>query len=1156
MADVRINDLTLDELLTTDVSFELQRSTGAGGATRRSTLEKILEASQKWKGLYDVREAGVLGNGTDESGLLNQAYVEAQADSRYLYIPNNMNVSIASTVRCRTPTLGEGGISNAYNKGPRITNIGINNIYTPMIQLDTTLDLNLHAYFAWKGVQLHGNSANASLKCSGFNTIGGRATPGDWDSSIRCLTNYLFDDYTVQDCYGFGFRIVGFIGMIRRARMYNNGINRLILGNACLVEGGEYVPARDVVGAMTGVNSWGLQLIASDGKAIRDSESVHKIHLNSVCIESNGVCNGLQVGENLVNIKTTNLYLEGFESDSVQTCYSLDVGSVGRSEDPNSSTYALLPATGLAANAVVGITFDSGAVGGASGYQAKGGRARFNNIRGLTFLGKNSMSSKQCEFTDKCFDIIGMPAGTGVQSESYYYKDAWITDATGTMGSNNRSVILNPNGKGGLRGWESVVDYSSGRVTATEELNFTRAGSSSLKITHSGAALPLYYGNPVTGNEFLKCNPHGLSGRILRNKMLGLACWVYIPAGGDYVGGKFSPGVHVYYQYDTSNGAGTWVNSMPYPRTFQYTYQNSGDPAYYDAQFFTPDRWHLLYMWVKLPDLPIRDVGVVLFPLTKNTNITNPVGPNSFYVSDLRLAVNPASMERLAEGIWDFDPEAGTVLSGGAIETWGLTVPSSDTVYSMPGDIHRNSAPTAGGIAEWECVTKGKPGVWAVSKRLADIASVLEYDFSKSSMAEAAIKGPALSVTRASDAWMRQADGKLVKVLANVPRVGHFPGTQQSTRVSGIGSKWAATPTSGGLLLEGARTNMVPDSRIPSGWTGSGATVEYSTIAGPDLGLAEAVKITETTATSSHLAYSNCGLANGSYVDGGAYTFSIFMKAGTSSVGRLSTKNKSNDSYSTITVDLTNGNIVASAFVGTTVSAVGVESYINGWYRLWIACNNVGTGVTTTPDFQMYSCLNDGAGTTSFTGNGSYLYVWGPQIEAGEDVTSYIRTTGTAVTRAADVLATASLATNQQLVPDASTIYMDYFVQNKADSTICTPLRFSNSVTPSHFFQVTANYGQVELLINGPGGYGNWEFGAVEYGPRQRQVALAWKSGGSYFHGVDRGGTVLTTTSLGGVTGALPAMDRVRVGSSYVIVQNLKVVPTHHSDEQLQAGTL
>lgn len=711
MADIRvkINSLTLEDALAFDSSFELQRSLAAGSASRRSTLDKILQASQKWKGIYDVREAGIIGDGSDETAKLNLAYTQAYADNRYVWIPPRFKIGISAKINAKTPTLGGGEIFGQKPNGhASIVNIGINDIYTPMLEADTLVTPELKQFFTIKGVRLEGrNSWSGSLRCSGFNVVSGRVIPGDFTSEIRCLTFYLLDSFAISYCYGFGARVGGFIGMVRNCDMYYNGINRFMISNAVNFEGGQFVSADSLstgTGTMLGVNSWALQLIASDDRAIISGEGVGGVRLSGVSIESGAVCNGLAVGEGIANLHMDTVRFEGFQGDPSSICYSVDIGSLGRSENSVSSTYALVAATGLQSDAVQGVTLTNCPLSSGASYKDLGARVRFNNIDRLYFVGQNSATTKGIEFTDKCRNVRGLPTGTAIQSSAYYARDGWTIDRSLRMGRRASNVIVNPNGAGGVRGWKDFVDNTSGRVSLSEDLSRTRGAASSLKVSHNGSTVPsLNY-----ASEYVKLVPFGLAERNLSGKRLSLTGWMYIPGIADYSAQTLGPAIGIYYEEDTSNGGNTWVVRNNHLYDTQYSYLAS---AVWNAVLFaTPYAWHLLRVWAELPTNPIRNVAIIVYPIYTNANAVQPTASHYINLEGLALCVDSPSIEAQAEGLWDFDELSGAVLAGGAIQTFGTGPPTNPNIFSKRGDQVLSTVPQIDQPLGWVAVADGVSG--------------------------------------------------------------------------------------------------------------------------------------------------------------------------------------------------------------------------------------------------------------------------------------------------------------------------------------------------------------------------------------------------------------------------------------------------------------
>ena len=190
--------------------------------------------------------------------------------------------------------------------------------------------------------------------------------------------------------------------------------------------------------------------------------------------------------------------------------------------------------------------------------------------------------------------------------------------------------------------------------------------------------------------------------------------------------------------------------------------------------------------------------------------------------------------------------------------------------------------------------------------------------------------------------------------------------------------------TKGALLLEPTRTNLITQSESFDNayWTKSGASV-VSGFASPD-GTSNAFKLVEDTNNSSHSLQS-------SFVSGasGADTFSIFAK----SDGRFNFSIVE-DAYTGINVivNLQDGTIT------TTGQQANIISLKNGWYRI-----DVTRADNSSPSRWLISLL-DSSNNASFQGNGtSGIYIYGAQVEQGSYATSYIPTSGSAVTRVQDV---------------------------------------------------------------------------------------------------------------------------------------------------------
>ena len=226
---------------------------------------------------------------------------------------------------------------------------------------------------------------------------------------------------------------------------------------------------------------------------------------------------------------------------------------------------------------------------------------------------------------------------------------------------------------------------------------------------------------------------------------------------------------------------------------------------------------------------------------------------------------------------------------------------------------------------------------------------------------------------------------------SGAPRFDHDPATNESL----------------GLLIEEARTNSEQYSQgFTSGWSLSYA--QTTTGQSDPMGGTDAILVKQTNGTSTRqFIASSTGLNFGS----NAYTVSVFVKyvnydyviftgrdqdGPDSRIGYLLPKLRFQFSTETIAFQ-------ESTWGGTETLDYGFEKYSNGWYRLWMTRNISARtnrwGIAVQSDYAV------GVNDLNFvTGdNSSSVLAFGFQAEQGSFPTSYIPTSGSAVTRAADV---------------------------------------------------------------------------------------------------------------------------------------------------------
>lgn len=236
---------------------------------------------------------------------------------------------------------------------------------------------------------------------------------------------------------------------------------------------------------------------------------------------------------------------------------------------------------------------------------------------------------------------------------------------------------------------------------------------------------------------------------------------------------------------------------------------------------------------------------------------------------------------------------------------------------------------------------------------------------------------PRITFTRASTATYFDANGVMRTASNNEPRFDHNPVTGESL----------------GLLIEEQRTNLLTYSEQfdNAAWNKTRSSITANSIAAPD-GTLTADKFVENTDNDIH--YIRISTTNGN----ATYTFAIYVKAAERTNVRIDLSDNTtgvvagwfNLALGTITNSLASGSWTAPS---ATITPVG-----DGWYR----CSVTGTRGAGTATVGQVFTISSGT-TTSYLGDGtSGLYIWGAQLEAGAFPTSYIKTEGSQVTRAAD----------------------------------------------------------------------------------------------------------------------------------------------------------
>jgi hypothetical protein len=218
--------------------------------------------------------------------------------------------------------------------------------------------------------------------------------------------------------------------------------------------------------------------------------------------------------------------------------------------------------------------------------------------------------------------------------------------------------------------------------------------------------------------------------------------------------------------------------------------------------------------------------------------------------------------------------------------------------------------------------------------------------------------------------------------------------------------------------VEEERTNLLVRSEEfdNANWgKGSPATVTVSTesIASP-AGDATVQKVKEATTTGAHFMNQPPTVAAST-----VHTLSFFAKSAERTL--IDVIVGQGTAYTARGFNLSTGVSVANASslpdAGTANSSI--IAYPNGWYRVSVTMTSTQANTIGTAQIR----LRDG-NSISYTGDGtSGIYLWGAQLEQSSYATSYIPTSGSTATRAADVSTSAATFGNSWYEQSEGTFY-------------------------------------------------------------------------------------------------------------------------------------
>lgn len=385
----------------------------------------------------------------------------------------------------------------------------------------------------------------------------------------------------------------------------------------------------------------------------------------------------------------------------------------------------------------------------------------------------------------------------------------------------------------------------------------------------------------------------------------------------------------------------------------------------------------------------------------------------------------------------------------------------------------------------------------------------LNLDFANSKKLD-----PRITFTRSSTGTYVDSNGLIKTAAANEARFDHDP-------ISG---------SSLGLLVEESRTNLLTYSEQfdNAAWNKANATVTANSVTSPD-GTSTADEVRGNSNSSAHIVYQSS-----LNISAGSITSSIFAKAKETS--KLGLYIGAGNNSGTGVVDLSNGTVIQQPSNGTIATPT---YYGNGWYRIVLTYTAT---ASANGECNWYILPNTYTSGTFNVPADEGLYFWGAQLEAGYFPTSYIPTSGSTVTRSADVASMTGTNFSSWYNQTEGSWYIDY---NKK----LAPVNISNVgiIGPQHlYYRGNSSEALRRFGSNTP---------ATGIAANQNKVALAY--GSSDFDICANGNATVNNYSVATPTGQTTA-HIMSDGSNYLTshVSRLTYYPYRLTDAQLEALTL
>ena len=390
-----------------------------------------------------------------------------------------------------------------------------------------------------------------------------------------------------------------------------------------------------------------------------------------------------------------------------------------------------------------------------------------------------------------------------------------------------------------------------------------------------------------------------------------------------------------------------------------------------------------------------------------------------------------------------------------------------------------------------------------------------------------------LDFARTTKATRVNQNGLIEEVAIGVPRLDYTDGGCPS------------------LLLEGNSTNLITESELFDNayWTKSGATVTSGFSAPSVDSPLGAFKLVEDTSNGVHRVQRDFTVA--SSLD--SYSVSARVKKGERNYVILALRTVSFANRAEATFDLLNGTISVPAFGSgdlTNISAK-ITALADGWYDVSLSCTK-NSDITINSYLHIAKTSTDGVATT-YAGDGtSGVYIFASQLEQNSSATSYIKTSGTTISRTAD---SASKSGISSLINSSQgVLYVE--MSALSDDGTARSISLSNGSTSNKVSLIyTSTSNQLQAFIRSSGSIAFNVSEILSDTTNNNKIALKYKENdfALWVNGIE----VATGTSGNAPTGlnVLDFDDADGLSNFYGNVKDLRVYKTILSDSELQILT-